>query len=165
MGPATSGGMMPNGHGVEILLVEDNPNDVEMTLRALKKHHLANHVLVLDDGEKALEYLFGEGKYSGRAVDDRPKVILLDIKLPKVNGIEVLRRLKDDARTRTTPVVILTSSREEKDLTESYQLGVNSYIVKPVDSRSSRRRCRSWGCTGCSSTSPRLERAAGAFPR
>jgi CheY-like chemotaxis protein len=118
---------------VEILLVEDNPNDVELTLRALKKHNLANKVHVVKDGAEALEYIFANGAYIHRRIEDHPKVILLDLKLPKVDGLEVLRRVKSDERTKIIPVVVLTSSKEERDLTESYQLGVNSYITKPVD--------------------------------
>ncbi len=118
---------------VEILLVEDNPNDVELTLRALKKNHLANRIEVVRDGAEALDFIFGTGAYAHRQHGENPKVILLDLKLPKVDGLEVLRRVKADARTRTIPVVVLTSSREERDIVGSYQLGVNSYIVKPVD--------------------------------
>jgi two-component system, response regulator len=118
---------------VEILLVEDNPNDVELTLRALQKQNLASKVFVVKDGAEALEFLFATGTYSKRRIDDRPKVILLDLKLPKVDGIEVLRKIKADPRTKNTPVVMLTSSQEERDVMESYKLGVNSYIVKPVD--------------------------------
>ena len=118
---------------VEILLVEDNPNDVELTLHALKEHHLGNRIEVVRDGAEALEFIFNAGAYAHRSPDQHPKVILLDLKLPKVDGLEVLKRLKSDTRTRTIPVVILTSSREERDIVESYKLGVNSYIVKPVD--------------------------------
>ncbi len=118
---------------LEILLVEDNPSDVELTLRALRKHKLANKVHVAKDGAEALEYIFANGTYSDRKIEDRPKVIFLDLKLPKVSGLEVLKKIRDDERTKTIPVVILTSSKEEKDIIESYKLGVNSYIVKPVD--------------------------------
>jgi len=118
---------------IEILLVEDNPQDVELTLRALKKHNLANRVHVIKDGAEALDYIFASGAYEGRDIGNTPKVILLDLKLPKVDGLEVLREVKADERTKTIPVVVLTSSREEKDMVESYKLGVNSYIVKPVD--------------------------------
>ncbi len=119
-------------YAVEILLVEDNPRDAEMTLRALKKHNLANNVQVVQDGAAALDYIFpGGGK--ARDKSKRPKVIFLDLKLPKVDGIEILRRIKSDDETRTIPVVILTSSREDCDLQECYRLGVNSYIVKPVE--------------------------------
>jgi two-component system, response regulator len=118
---------------VEILLVEDNPYDAELTLRALKRSNLANDVLLVDDGAKALDYVFGAGDYAGRDPEQRPKLMLLDLKLPKVDGLEVLRRIKADQRTRTIPVVVLTSSREERDVVASYQYGVNSYIVKPVE--------------------------------
>jgi two-component system response regulator len=118
---------------VEILLVEDNPNDVELTLRALQKQNLAGKVFVVKDGAEALDFLFATGLYATRNVENRPKVVLLDLKLPKVDGIQVLRKIKSDARTRHTPVVMLTSSQEERDVLETYNLGVNSYIVKPVD--------------------------------
>jgi two-component system response regulator len=118
---------------VEILLVEDNPNDVELTLRALKKHNLANKVHVVKDGVEALEYIFANGAYNRRRIEDHPKVILLDLKLPKVDGLEVLRQIKSDERTKVIPVVVLTSSKEERDMVESYKLGANSYITKPVD--------------------------------
>jgi two-component system response regulator len=118
---------------VEILLVEDNPNDVELTLHVFKENVLGNEIHVVRDGAEALDYLFCTGQYADRSPNGVPKVVLLDLKLPKVDGLEVLRRLKGDPRTRSTPVVVLTSSREERDVVESYQLGVNSYIVKPVD--------------------------------
>ena len=118
---------------IEILLVEDNPHDVEMTLRALKKQNLANKVHVVKDGAEALDYLFANNTYADRNMSQSPKLILLDLKLPKVDGLEVLRQVKSDERTKTIPVVVLTSSREEQDMIESYKLGVNSYIVKPVD--------------------------------
>ncbi|MFZ1059517.1 MAG: response regulator [Candidatus Rokuibacteriota bacterium] len=118
---------------VEILLVEDNPNDVELTLHALSESHVTNPVHVVRDGAEALEFIFGTGAYASRNMNNTPKVILLDLKLPKVDGLEVLRRVKSDPRTAKIPVVVLTSSREERDIVESYQLGVNSYIVKPVD--------------------------------
>lgn len=118
---------------VEILLVEDNPNDVELTLRALTKNNITNKVHVVKDGAEALEYIFATGNYTKRNVEDHPKVILLDLKLPKVDGLEVLRRIKSDERTKVIPVVVLTSSKEERDLVESYKLGANSYITKPVD--------------------------------
>lgn len=124
---------MPNLNEVEILLVEDNPHDVELTLRALKRHNLANHVHVVKDGAEALDYIFTRGIYKNRNANENPNVILLDLKLPKVDGLEVLRQVKSDERTKTIPVVVLTSSREEQDMIESYKLGVNSYIVKPVD--------------------------------
>jgi CheY-like chemotaxis protein len=120
-------------HPIEILLVEDNRYDEELTLHALQAHNVANHILVAHDGAQALDYLFGTGEYAGRDVTDTPKVILLDLKLPKVDGLEVLRQVKSDPRTKAIPVVVLTSSREERDIVESYALGVNSYIVKPVD--------------------------------
>jgi two-component system response regulator len=118
---------------VEILLVEDNPDDVELTLHALRKENLANNIHVARDGEEALEFLFCNGVHADRTFEIPPKLILLDLKLPKVDGMEVLRRLKADARTRTIPVVILTSSKEERDLFNGYHLGANSYIQKPVD--------------------------------
>ena len=118
---------------VEILLVEDNPNDVELTLRAFQKQNLSNKVFVVKDGAEALDFVFATGAYSQRKIEKRPKVVLLDLKLPKVDGIEVLRRIKADSRTSQIPVVMLTSSQEERDVLNSYNLGVNSYIVKPVD--------------------------------
>jgi two-component system response regulator len=118
---------------VEILLAEDNPSDVELTLHALKKNHLANHIEIVHDGAEALDFIFATGVYAGHRVENGPRVILLDLKLPKVDGLEVLRRIKSDPRTKTIPIVILTSSREERDIIESYELGVNSYITKPVD--------------------------------
>ena len=118
---------------VEILLVEDNPNDAELAIRVLKKNNLANNVFRVCDGEEALDFIFARGQYKERNKEDTPKMILLDLKLPKINGLEVLKILKDDPVTKIIPVVILTSSREESDLVESYRLGVNSYIIKPVD--------------------------------
>ena len=118
---------------VEILLVEDNPNDVELALHALHKNKLSNRIHVARDGTEALDFIFGTGPHAGRSVNDVPKVILLDLKLPKVDGLEVLKRVKADPRTRMIPVVVLTSSREESDIVASYHLGVNSYIVKPID--------------------------------
>jgi CheY-like chemotaxis protein len=118
---------------VEILLVEDNPHDLELTLRALRKANLTNRIQVARDGVEALEFIFGEGAYANRKIEDAPRVILLDLKLPKVDGMEVLQRIKSDGRTRTIPVVMLTSSKEQRDVLESYKLGVNSYIVKPVN--------------------------------
>ncbi len=118
---------------IEILLVEDNQNDVELTLHALRKENLANNIHVARDGEEALEFLFCNGPHADRSFESPPRLVLLDLKLPKVDGMEVLRRLKSDPRTKTIPVVILTSSREERDLVNSYGLGANSYIQKPVD--------------------------------
>lgn len=118
---------------VDIMLVEDNPSDVELVLRALKKNNVAGNMFVARDGAEALEYIFATGAHEHRKVDDTPRVIFLDLKLPKIDGLEVLRRIKADERTRMIPVVMLTSSREESDIVSSYQLGVNSYIVKPVD--------------------------------
>ena len=125
--------MADSESGVDILMVEDNPNDEELTLHELRKYHLANRIHVVRDGQEALDYVFCTGRYADRQITDQPSVILLDIKLPFVDGLEVLSRIKKDDRTRTIPVVMLTSSREERDLVESYRLGVNSYIVKPVD--------------------------------
>jgi len=116
-----------------ILLVEDNPDDEALTLRALKKNNIRNEVIVAHDGAEALEYLFGTGKFTGRNTDLIPQVVLLDLKLPKVDGLEVLRRLRADQRTKLLPVVILTSSTEEQDRIKGYDLGANSYVRKPVD--------------------------------
>jgi CheY-like chemotaxis protein len=116
-----------------ILLVEDNPDDEALTLRALKKNNIRNEIVVARDGVEALDYLFGTGPYAGRGGHDLPQVVLLDLKLPKVDGLEVLRRLRADPRTRLLPVVILTSSKEERDLVNGYSLGANSYVRKPVD--------------------------------
>jgi two-component system response regulator len=118
---------------VEILLVEDSSADLELAVRALRKANLANHIQIARDGVEALEFLFGEGVHAGRQLDDGPKVILLDLKLPRVDGLEVLKRIKSDSRTNGIPVVVLTSSNEQNDIVESYKLGVNSYIVKPVN--------------------------------
>ena len=118
---------------IEGLLIEDNPNDVEMTLYAFEQYRLSNRIHVVRDGAEALDFIFGAGGYAGRNVEEVPRVILLDLKLPKVDGIEVLRRLKGDPRTRAIPVVMLTSSREERDVVETYKLGASSYIVKPLD--------------------------------
>jgi two-component system, response regulator len=118
---------------VEILLVEDNPRDVEMTLRALKKHNMANKVHVITDGAEAMDFIFARGAHAHTDQNPVPKVVFLDLKLPKVSGLEVLRAIKGDERTRSIPVVVLTSSQEEKDMVESYRLGVNSYVVKPLD--------------------------------
>lgn len=118
---------------IEILLVEDNPSDVRLTLHALRRHNLTNHIQVVRDGAEALDFLFCTGAYAQRSITQRPKVILLDLKLPLVSGLEVLQRVKGDPRTCTIPVVVLTSSREDRDIVESYRLGVNSYITKPVD--------------------------------
>ena len=117
---------------VEILIIEDNMSDAEMTIRALKKNNLTNKLLHLKDGVEALDFLFARGNYSGRKVENIPKVILLDLKMPKVNGLQVLQKLKSEERTKRIPVVILTSSNEDPDIQECYRLGVNSYVVKPV---------------------------------
>ena len=130
---------------VDILMVEDNPNDEALTLHELAKYHLTNRIQVVRDDQEALEYVFCTGRYASRDIKDQPHVILLDIKLPFVDGLEVLRRIKQDQRTRTIPVVMLTSSREERDLIESYRLGVNSYIVKPVDFDQFKESARSLG--------------------
>ncbi len=117
---------------IEVLLVEDNMSDAEMTIRALKKNNLANKLEHVKDGAEALDFLFATGKYSGRSVENTPKVILLDLKMPKVNGMEVLQKIRADERTKKIPVVVLTSSSEDPDIQECYRLGANSYVVKPV---------------------------------
>ncbi|MHB1285653.1 MAG: response regulator [Leptospirales bacterium] len=118
---------------IEILLVEDNASDAELTLRALKRHNFVNNVCWVKDGREALDFMFCQGEHGGRSAFNSPKLVLLDLKLPKLDGIDVLRELKANERTRLIPVVMLTSSHEERDLVESYRLGVNSYIVKPVE--------------------------------
>lgn len=118
---------------VEILLVEDNPQDLELCLRALRKANLGNHIQIARDGAEALDFIFCEGPFAQRHIEDIPRVILLDLKLPKVDGFEVLQRLKADPRTARIPIVVMTSSQEQRDVVESYRLGVNSYVVKPVN--------------------------------
>ena len=118
---------------VEILLVEDNPRDAELTIRSLKKRNLANRLFWVEDGAEALDFIFGRGKYIERENVHSPRLVLLDLKLPKVSGLEVLRMIKEDENTRTIPVVVLTSSREDPDVKTAYEYGVNSYVVKPVD--------------------------------
>jgi len=118
---------------IEILLVEDNANDVELTLHALAKHNLANKIHVVRDGEEAMDFLFCRGPFSERTFDNPPKVVLLDLKLPKIDGLEILRALKSDPRTRAVPVVVMTSSLQQRDMVDSYHLGVNSYIQKPIN--------------------------------
>jgi len=120
-------------HGVDILLVEDNPEDAELTIRAFKKHKITNRLIHLEDGVEALDYIFCRGKYTQREINNHPKVILLDMKLPKLNGLEVLRVIKSDIRTRTIPVVIVTSSSQDPDIKKAYEYEANSYVVKPVD--------------------------------
>jgi two-component system, response regulator len=116
-----------------VLLVEDNDDDIQLTLRAFKKHHVANELHVVTDGQQAVDFLFARGPYAARDPSDLPHVVLLDLKLPKLDGLEVLRQIRDNPRTRFLPVVVLTSSNEERDLVESYRLGANSYVRKPVD--------------------------------
>ncbi len=129
----------------EILLVEDNPADVELTLHALRRENLANKIEIVDDGEQALDFLFCRNGYASRSFERPPRLVLLDLKLPKVDGMEVLRTIKADPRTRSIPVVILTASREEKDLVEGYRLGTNAYIQKPVDFEQFRRIVKELG--------------------
>lgn len=117
---------------IEILLVEDNSSDAEMTIDALKKNNLANKLLHVKDGAAALDFIFAEGEYAARSIEQKPRVILLDLKMPKVNGIEVLQKIRSDERTKTIPVVMLTSSKEDPDIKKCYDLGVNSYVVKPL---------------------------------
>jgi two-component system, response regulator len=124
---------MTEGTIVEILMVEDTPEDVDLAMRALGKAKLTDYIQIARDGEEALQFIFCEGPHSERKIENAPKLILLDLKLPKVDGLEVLQRVKSDPRTKSIPVVVLTSSREPKDVIESYELGVNSYIVKPVN--------------------------------
>lgn len=119
-------------HDVDVLLVEDNPDDAGLVLRELRKKNLGNNIIHLTDGVEALDFIFGRQKYAQRKVEDKPKVILLDLKMPKVSGLEVLRAIRADERTKFIPVVVMTSSSEEKDIVESYSLGVNAYVVKPV---------------------------------
>jgi CheY-like chemotaxis protein len=118
---------------VEILIVEDTPQDLDLALRALRKSNLANRIQIARDGVEALEFVFCEGPHAGRKMENGPRVILLDLKLPKIDGLEVLKRIKSDPRTKLIPVVVMTSSKEQSDVVESYNLGVNSYIVKPVN--------------------------------
>lgn len=124
---------MKNFDPVQILIVEDNPNDAELTLRALKKHNLANEVYVAEDGEEALDFIFAKGKFTARNLAKPLKVIFLDLKLPKISGLEVLKRIKSDPSTKKLPVVIITSSKEDPDIKAAYDLGTNGYVVKPVD--------------------------------
>lgn len=124
---------MTDSSRADIVLVEDNPNDAEITIRSLKKHHLANKLVWLKDGVEALDYLLARGDYSNRNVDDLPKVIFLDLKLPKIDGLEVLEQIRNNEAIKKIPVVVLTSSKEEEDVVKTYNLGVNSYIVKPVE--------------------------------
>ena len=124
---------MNETHEIEILIVEDNQDDLDMALRALRKANLTNKIQTVRDGAEALEFIFCEGAFAGRKFENPPKVILLDLKLPKIDGMEVLKRIKGDPRTKMIPVVILTSSKEQRDVIQSYHLGVNSYIVKPVN--------------------------------
>src|SRR4030043_1322691 len=118
---------------IEILLIEDNPNEAEFTIRALKEYNLVNKLVWLKDGEEALDFIFAQGQYVGRSIEDAPKVILLDMHLPKIDGLEVLERIKSDARTQSIPVVVFSSSQEELRILMSYNLGVNGYILKPID--------------------------------
>ena len=118
---------------VEILLIEDNPNEAEFTTRALKKYNLVNKLVWVKDGEEALDFIFAQGQYSGRSIEDVPKVILLDMHLPKIDGLEVLERIKSDTRTQSIPVVVLSSSPEEHRIVTSFNLGVNGYVLKPID--------------------------------
>jgi two-component system response regulator len=120
-------------NAVDILLVEDNPHDAELTIRALKKHNLANRLIAVEDGAEALDFIFCRGKYQDRNLSDPPKVVLLDLKLPKIDGLEVLRVIRQNDATRYIPVVIVTSSREDPDIKAAYAIGANSYVVKPVD--------------------------------
>jgi len=130
---------------IEILLVEDNVNDAELAIRALRKNNIANHIIHLKDGAEALDFLFGKGEYEGRNINNKPKVVLLDLKMPKVSGIEVLEKIKSNELTKKIPVVMLTSSKEHPDVEKAYLLGANSYIVKPVDFESFRKTVNDLG--------------------
>jgi len=134
----------------DILLVEDNQDDMDLAMHALRREKLANNIHVARDGEEALDFLFCRGAFTHRSFEHPPKLVLLDLKLPKVDGMEVLKQVKGDSRTRTIPVVIMTSSKEERDLVAGYNLGANSYIQKPVDFDQFRETVRAWGCTGWS---------------
>ena len=131
---------------VEVLLVEDNPSDAELTMRALKRRNLANKLFHAKDGAEALDFVFAQGVFANRRVENGPKVVLLDLKLPKVDGLEVLQRIKSDERTKKIPVVVMTSSREDKDLETCYALGVNGYVVKPVEFEDFSRAVSELGC-------------------
>lgn len=124
---------MENLNAVEILIVEDNPQDAELTIRAMRKNNLANNLYVVEDGEEALDFIFCKGKYANRSFAQPPKVIFLDLKLPKISGLEVLQEIKSNPLTKSMPVVMVTSSREDPDIRKAYELGVNSYVVKPVN--------------------------------
>lgn len=137
---------LQNMNEVEVLLVEDNPSDAELTLRALKKKNLANRLFHVKDGAEAIDFVFAQGAYSNRRVEYGPKVVLLDLKLPKIDGIEVLRKIKLDDRTKKIPVVVMTSSREDRDLVDCYNLGVNGYVVKPVEFDDFARAVSELGC-------------------
>lgn len=135
-----------NLNEVEVLLVEDNPSDAELTVRSLKKRNLANRLFHVKDGAEAVDFLFAQGAFANRRVENGPKVVLLDLKLPKIDGIEVLRRIKSDERTKVIPVVVMTSSREDRDLVDCYNLGVNGYVVKPVEFEDFARAVSELGC-------------------
>lgn len=137
---------MTETNGVEILLVEDNPNDVRLAQLAFRENHIANQMHVARDGAEALDFLFCTGAYGHRQIENSPRLVLLDLKLPLVDGIEVLRRVKSDPRTQMIPVVVMTTSREERDIVDSYRLGVNSYIVKPVDFDQFAEAVKQLGC-------------------
>jgi two-component system response regulator len=134
-----------NLNEVDILLVDDSQEDVDLTLHALRAENLANHVFVARDGEEALDFLFCTGPYAGRSFDHPPKLVLLDLKMPKIDGMQVLKRVKSDPRTRTIPVVLMTSSREERDMVSGYELGANSYVQKPVDFDEFRKAVKALG--------------------
>jgi two-component system, response regulator len=125
--------MINSMHDVDVLLIEDNPDDARLVIRELKRNNMGNNLIHLPDGAEALDFIFVRGKFSGREIGDKPKLILLDLKMPKVDGLQVLRAIKEDPRTKFIPVVVMTSSQEEKDIVESYSLGVNAYVVKPVE--------------------------------
>jgi CheY-like chemotaxis protein len=149
-----------NANEVDILLADDSQDDIDLTLHALRAENLANHVFVVRDGEEALDFLFCTGPHAGRSFEHPPKLVLLDLKMPKVDGMEVLKRIKGDARTKTIPVVLMTSSREERDMAAGYELGVNGYVQKPVDFAEFRKAVKTLGLYWLVTNRPPLANAS-----